>query len=50
MKHAYLTKRDINVARVLKQVTKTEFKELEVNMNRCSKKRVIKNIILHNLA
>ena len=50
MKHAYLTKRDIDVARVLRQVTKLEISELMKKMEKCAKSRKIGNIILHDVA
>lgn len=50
MNHAYLTKRDVDVARVLKQITRTEVKKLLKTIDRCTKSRQIRNVILHNVA
>ena len=50
MHHAYLSKKDIDVARVLKQITRTEVKELLKTVERCTKSKQVGNIILHNVA
>ena len=50
MNHAYLTKKDIDVARVVRQITMTENKELDKKLETCKKYRVIKNVILHDVA
>jgi hypothetical protein len=51
MEHVYLTKRDIDIARVLKQITKQEVKELMDILQRSKKsKKKVRNIILHNVA
>ena len=46
---AYLEKRDIDVARVLKQITKSEVQELLETLNKCNKKRKVENIVLDNV-
>lgn len=38
MTHAYLTKRDIEIARILKQLTKQEIEELNKKLEICQKK------------
>ena len=50
MNHAYLTKRDIDIARVVRQITKAESKELIMKLEVCKKHRIIKNVILHDVA
>ena len=50
MKHAYLTKKDIDVARVLKQITKCEVQELIETLNKCKGRKVIANVALHDVA
>lgn len=50
MNHAYLIKKDVAVAKVLQQITKTEVKELLKTIKRCTKSRQIRNVILHNVA
>ena len=49
MSQAYLTKRDVDMARVLKQVTKIEVKELMKVVNKSSKQKRVGNIILHSI-
>ena len=49
MNHAYLTKKDIDVARIVGQITKEEVKELLLTLEKCKKFEKIGNIILHNV-
>ena len=47
MEHAYLTRRDIDIARSLKQITKLEVKELLKKIEICSQPKQVGNIIIH---
>ena len=47
MNHTYLTKKDIDVARIIKQITAQEVSELKKVLDKCEKHAQIGKIILH---
>jgi len=46
MSHSYLTQKDIDVARIIKQITQEEVKELKAVIQRCKTIKSMSNIIL----
>ena len=46
MNHAYLTKKDIDVARIIKQITAQEVSELKKVLDKCTKHAQVAKIIL----